>query len=170
MKLLAVVLVAASLAAATDYVEFSVVERIRFSVPGDWPVIASKSTADKTVFAFQIPNNVDEGTSDSSNLVITSVYLKNANDRDAFQKRANADQAATEKKLVEGWRCASFSANQKSTEYVIWDCYRIVADCGLWVRIAWPHLPKNPTDYDVQMETVLSEFLLSVAPSKPLPK
>ena len=170
MKLLAVVLVAASLAAATDYVEFSVVERIRFSVPGDWPVIASKSTADKTVFAFQIPNHADEGTSDSSNLVITSVYLKNANDRDAFQKRANADQAATEKKLVEGWRCASFSANQKSTEYVIWDCYRIVADCGLWVRIAWPHLPKNPTDYDVQMETVLSEFLLSVAPSKPLPK
>ena len=59
----------ASLAVATDYVEFSVVERIRFSVPGDWPVISSKSTPEKTVFAFRIPNRADEKTSDSSNLV-----------------------------------------------------------------------------------------------------
>jgi hypothetical protein len=41
---------------------------------------------------------------------------------------------------------------------------RIVADCGVSVRIAWPHLPKNPPDYDKQMEAVLSSFLTSVGP------
>jgi len=164
-------LLAASLVAASDYVEFTIVERLRFSVPGDWPVIANKSTPEKTIFGFQIPNPADDGTPDSSNLAITSTYLKDHVSRDAFEKKdPSTNHEAREKKLVEGWRCASFSSHQKSTEYVIWDCERIVADCGVAVRMAWPHLPKNPADYDKQMETVLSDFLMSVAPSKPLPK
>jgi len=164
-------LLAASFVAASDYVEFTIVERIRFSVPGDWPVIASKSTPEKTIFAFEIPNPADKGTPDSSNLAITSTYLKDSVDRDAFEKKGpRMDNGAQERKLVEGWRCGSLSANQKSTQYVIWDCYRIVADCGVSVRLAWPHLPKNPPNYDKQMETVLSDFLASVAPSKPVSK
>ena len=160
---------AASVAFATDYVEFSVVERIRFSVPGNWPVIASKSTAEKTTFAFQIPNRADKKTPDSSNLVIVASYLSNAQEREDFEKKASTiENSATEEKLVEGWRCSTFSGMQKSTQYVIWDCYRIVADCGVKVRIAWPHLPKNPPDYDKQMEAILSDFLTSVAPSKPV--
>ena len=159
----------ASFALATDYVEFSVVERIRFSVPGNWPVIASKSTAEKTIFAFQIPNRADKKTSDSSNLVIVSSNLRNAQEKEDFEKKASTiENNATEQKLVEGWRCSTSTGMQKSTQYVVWDCYRIVADCGVKVRIAWPHLPKNPPDYDRQMEAVLSDFLTSVAPSKPL--
>lgn len=157
----------ANLAVATDQVVFTVVDRIQFSVPGDWPVIASKSTAEKTMFAFQIPNAADKGTPDSSNLSIVSSYLKNAQEKDAFEKKAtNPDSAAHEKKLVEGWRCSTFSAIQKSMQYVDWDCYRVVADCGVFVRIAWPHLPKNPPDYDKQMEAVLTDFLTNVVPSK----
>jgi hypothetical protein len=162
-------LFSASLAAATDQVVFSIVERVQFSVPGDWPVIASKSTAEKTVFAFQIPNAADKRTPDSTNLSIVSSDLKDAQDRDAFEKKASTpDHDAQAKELVDGWRCRSFSAMQKSTHYVIWDCYRVVADCGVSVRIAWPHLRKNPSDYDKQMETVLSEFLTSVGPYKKL--
>jgi hypothetical protein len=164
-------LLVAAFAVASDYVEFTIVERIRFSVPADWPVIANKSTAEKTIFGFQIPNSADAGTSDPSNLSITSSYLKEAQDRDAFDKKPpSADPKAQEQKFAEGWRCATFSATQKSTStrYVIWDCSRIVADCGMSVRIAWPHLPKNPPDYDKQMEAVLSDFLTSVAPSKPV--
>jgi hypothetical protein len=157
----------ASLAAATDQVVFTIVERVSFSVPGNWPVISSKSTAEKTVFAFQIPNAAEDGTPDSSNLVIVSSYLKDAKDKNAFEKKASSpEDGAQEKKLVDGWRCTSFSAMQKSTQYLVWDCYRVVADCGVYVRIAWPHLPKNPTDYDMQMGTVLSNFLTSVLPSK----
>lgn len=159
----------APLAVARDQVVFTIVDRVQFSVPGDWLVIASKSTAEKTVFAFQIPNAADEGTSDSSNLSIVSSYLKDAKDNAAFQKKASSpDHKAQEKKLVDGWRCRNFSAMQGSTRYVDWDCYRVVADCGVFVRIAWPHLPKNPHDYDKQMETVLSDFLRSVGPSKKL--
>ena len=159
----------ASLAVATDYVEFSVVERIRFSVPGNWPVISSKSTPEKTTFAFQIPNRADKKTSDSSNLVIVSSYLSNAQEKEDFDKKASTlENNAMEQKLVDGWRCQTFTGTQKSTQYVVWDCYRVVAACGVKVRIAWPHLPKNFPDYDKQMEAVLSDFLTSVAPSKPV--
>jgi hypothetical protein len=160
---------ATSVAVATDSVEFSVLERIRFSVPGNWPVISSKSTPEKTTFAFQIPNRADKKTSDSSNLVIVSSYLSNAQEKQDFEKKASTtENNATEQKLVEGWRCSTFTGIQKSTQYVVWDCYRMVADCGVKVRIAWPHHPKNPPDHHKQMEAVLSDFRISVAPSKPL--
>jgi hypothetical protein len=158
------------LAGASDQVVFTIVDRVQFSVPGNWPVVASKSTAGRAVFAFQIPNAADKGTPDSSNPSIVSSYLKDAQDKDAFEKKASSpDHTAQAKTLVEGWRCSSFSALQKSTQYVAWDCYRVVADCGVSVRIAWPHLPKNPEDYDKQMETVLSDFLTSVRPSEKQP-
>ena len=166
-------LLATCIAVGSDYVEFTVVERVRFAVPGDWPVIASKSGPDKTMFAFQIPNSADKGTADSSNLSITSVYLKDTQDKDTFSsKPVSTEPNAKEQKFAEGWRCASFSAKQKSTStpYVIWDCSRVVADCGVSVRVAWPHLPRNPADYDKEMEKILSDFLASVAPSKSLPE
>lgn len=160
----------ASPAGGTDQVVFTIVDRVQFSVPGDWPVIASKSTAERTVFGFQIPNPADKGTSDSTNLSVVSYYLKDVEDKDAFEKKASTpEHDAQEKKLVDGWRCRSFTAMQNSRQYVVWDCYRVVAECGVSVRIAWPHLPKNPSDYDKQMETVLSDFLKSVGPSEKLP-
>ncbi len=162
-----------AVAAATDLVDFTIVNRAQFSVPADWPVIANKSTSEKTVFAFQIPNSADEGTSDSSNLSIVATDLKTAEDRDAFQAQpSSTDHNAQEKKLVDGWGCSTFSAVQHSskTQYVIWDCRRTIADCGVSVRMAWPHLPKNPPNFDNQMETVLSNFLTSVGPFKGIPK
>jgi hypothetical protein len=60
---LLLVLFTASLANATDRVVFTIVDRVEFAVPGDWPVVSSKSTADQTVFAFQIPYAAEEGTS-----------------------------------------------------------------------------------------------------------
>ncbi len=164
---------ATALAQPTDLIDFTIVDRVQFSVPVDWPVIANKSTSEKTVFAFQIPNAADEGTSDSSNLSITATDLKSAQDRDAFQKQApNTNQNAQEKNLITDWECSTFSASQRSTqpEYVVWDCRRLIADSGVSVRIAWPHLPKNPPDYDKQMEAVLSNFLTRVGPFKGLPK
>lgn len=159
----------ASLAAANDRVVFTIVERVMFSVPGDWPVVSSKSTAEKTVFAFQIPNAAEEGTSDSTNLVIVSSFLKDTQDKNTFEKRASSpDPGSQEKQFVDGWRCYTFSAMQNSTQYGIWDCYRVVADCGIYVRIAWPQLVKNPSGFDKHMEDVLSEFLTSVRPSKKL--
>ena len=136
-------------------------------------MIANKSTGEKTVFAFQIPNAADKDTSDSSNLSIIATDLKSAQEKEAFQKQApSTNQDAKEKDLVKDWKCSTFSAAQHSTqtEYVIWDCRRVVADSGVSVRLAWPHLPKNPPDYDKQMEAVLSSFLTNVGPFAGLPK
>jgi len=167
----AAALLASGVALASDLVDFTVVDRIQFSVPPEWPVIANKSTSEKTVFAFQIPNSADEGTPDSSNLSITAADLKTAQDKDAFRTQApRTDNDAHEKSLVEGWTCSTFSASQRSTKYEIRDCRRIIADCGVSVRIAWPHLPKNPADYDNEMEMTLSNFLTSVGPFKGVPK
>jgi hypothetical protein len=87
--LLLLMLFTASLASATDQVVFTIIDRVQFSVPGDWPVIASKSTAEKTVFAFQIPNAADKRTSDSTNLSIVASDLKDTQDKDAFEKKAS---------------------------------------------------------------------------------
>lgn len=159
------ILFSVPLGIAGDRVTFTVFRRIQFTVPGDWPVIASKSNADKTVFAFQIPNDADKGTSDSSNIVIVSDYLKNAKAEAAFANKASErNDGAQERKLLDGWGCSTFSAMQKATPYVVWDCYDTLGKCGVYVRIAWPHLPKNAPDYDKQMESVLSAFLMSVKP------
>lgn len=166
-------LVGRAVASQPGLVDFTIVDRIQFSVPGDWPVITSKSTSEKTVFAFQVPNPADEGTPDSSDLSIIATDLRTAQDKDAFQTQPRDNSHnAVERKLVEGWDCSSSSAVQNSTrtEYVIWDCRRVIHDCGVFVRVAWPHLPKNSPDYDDQMVKVLTNFLTSVAPFKGLPK
>jgi len=151
---------------ADDKVEFSIVSRVRFTVPGNWKVISSKSDPAITVFAFQIPNPADEGTPDSTNLAFIASYLKDSAARSAFEKKASTREPnAQERKLVEKWACTNFSGKQGATTYEAWDCYRIAAECGVHVRIAWPHLPKNPPDYDKSMEEALEEVLKSVEPT-----
>ncbi len=160
------ILFASAALCAEDRVVFSIYARIQFSVPSDWLVISSKSDAVNTVFAFQIPNRAEEGTPDSTNLVIVASDLKQPGAKTAFEKKAsNPEQKAQKRKLVDHWGCSSFSAAQGSTEYEIWDCFRTVTDCGVYVRAAWPHLPKNPSEYDKTMETRLAEVLNSVVPS-----
>lgn len=153
-----------------DLVEFTVVDRIHFAVPGGWAVIASKSTPERTVFAFQIPNPANSGTSDSTNLSIISTFLRRDEDKETFNKKQSSQEHnAQEKKIADGWICSSFSAAQGTTPYVVWDCYRIIGNSGVSVRLAWPHLPKRPANYDREMETVLSDFLTRVTPFKEVP-
>ena len=151
---------------AADRVVFSIVGRIHFTVPGDWKVISSKSDAVNTVFAFQIPNPADEGTPDSTNLVVVAYNLKDRSAKTMFEKKESTpDQGAQEGKLMDHWNCTTFSAMQGSTEYKDWDCVRKIADCGVYVRAAWPHLPKNSPQYDKTMEANLAEVLKSIAAS-----
>lgn len=160
------ILLASTALCAEDRVVFSIYARIQFSVPSDWRVISSKSDAMNTVFAFQMPNPAEEGTPDSTNLVIVASDLKQPGAKTAFEKKAsNREQKAQKRDLVDHWDCSRFSAMQGSTEYEIWDCFRTVTDCGVYVRAAWPHLPKNPPEYDKTMDTRLAEILKSVAPS-----
>lgn len=169
--LLSCCLLSTSSLASSDLVKFSVAERLQFAAPSEWHVLTSKSNETNTVFAFQILNAADDGTGDSTNLAIVTSYLNSRQDKDNFENDASTQEHRGQKKeLVTGWRCDSFNARQQSTstEYSIWDCYRVIADNGVHVRLAWPHLSKNPPDYDEQMETTLTAFLTSVVPYKKL--
>ena len=86
--------------------------------------------------------------------------------KDAFDKRKSSqDPKAHTKELTDNWECSTFSALQNTTPYEDWDCFRTINECGVFVRMAWPHLPKNPPDYDDQMKTALVDVLRSFAPS-----
>lgn len=168
--ILLIALLAPLVSFATDKVEFSIVARVKFAVPGDWKVISSKSDAQVTVFAFQIPNPAEEGTPDSTNLAFIATDLKDRAAKSAFEKKAShREPNARDKKLVDKWDCTTFSGKQEVTTYEVWDCYRIVAECGVHVRIAWPHLPQNPPDYDKSMEAALKDLLETVAPTPNIP-
>jgi len=151
---------------ASDTIVFTAVGRIQFSVPSDWVVIASKSDPTLTLFAFQIKNAADEGTPDSTNLVIISYYLKDHGAKAAFEEKlSDQKQKAQKKESVNNWSCGSFSAMQGSTRYQDWDCTWKGNECGVFVRVAWPELPKNPPDYDKTIEAALADVLKSVAPA-----
>jgi hypothetical protein len=153
-----------------DRVRLTIVDRVAFTVPGNWAALITKSDAEKTVFAFQIPNPADEGTPDSTNVVVVSSHLANDDERAAFQKTANMPKdGPSQRSLTEGWQCWNFSAKQDKTPYQIWDCYRVINECGVHVRDSWPELPKNPSDFDQSMEVVLSELLQSFAPAQKIP-
>lgn len=151
---------------ATDRVTFTIVGRVQFTVPGDWVVISSKSGPVKTVFGFQIKNAADKGTPDSTNLAIISYNLNDSEANADYQKKTlPQDEKAEKKELAENWNCNTFSRKQGSTPYEIWDCDRIVSECGVSVRMAWPHLHKNPPAYDESMRTALMDVLNSVVAS-----
>jgi len=166
MLLASVAVLAATASKADDRVDFTIVARVRFAVPGDWVVLTSKSDKNRTIFAFQIPNPADDKTPDSTNLTVQSYYLKDSASKVEFERKSpKQNPSAQERKLADQWDCASFQGSQGPTSYDVWDCHRTVGEAGIYVRLAWPHLPKNPSDYDQQMQSVLADVLASVVPS-----
>jgi hypothetical protein len=147
-------------------VDFSVVGGIRFTVPGEWHVIASKSGPARTIMAFRIPNHADKHTHDSSNIAIISYNLKISEEQQAYEANvARLESDAKDHEVLDGWQCKSSTGMQASTEYMNVGCHRLIGDDGVTVQLAWPHLKKNPPDYDQQMELVLTQFLEAVVVS-----
>jgi hypothetical protein len=62
-----------------------------------------------TGFAFQIPDPAEQGTPDSTNLVIVASDLKQPGAKTAFEKKASdPEQKAQKRKLVDHWDAAAF--------------------------------------------------------------
>jgi hypothetical protein len=151
---------------ADNVVTFAIFGRVQFSVPPNWPVVSSKSGPTKTIFAFQIPNSADKHTPDSTNLAIIAYYLGDADAKAEYEKKKlPQDPKAQPKEITKDWNCTSFEAMQKATQYTVVDCSRTVEPCGVYVRLAWPHLKKNAPDYDAKIQATLVEILESVGPS-----
>ena len=86
--------------AAEDKVDFSIVGRIQFTVPGEWKAISSKSNASRTTFGFQILNPADEGTPDSTNLVLVAYNLNHPPEKQSFEAKGLSGGLA---QLIESW-------------------------------------------------------------------
>lgn len=157
-------ILAAPLVAAVDLSVITPKGYVKFAVPDSWAVLAMHTKMPKAIMSFQIPNLADEGSADSTNLAI-SIYDQN----DVQGQAASAEIGKTfggnvpKLSIYRDWHLYTQEAAQGATVYSIVDAKKKVADVTVAVRIAWPHLPNNPQQYDLEMKSVLASVLNSVS-------
>ncbi len=138
--------------------------KVGFTVGAGWKIIAMQSKLPKAVAAYQIANPADEGTPDSTNL---SISLHEATSPEAkasmIRLLGSRAQGKIQRKKHGDWEILSYSGQQEATTYSVRDAFKPVADCVVVVRLAWPLLPKNPTDYDSNMEATFLAVVDSIA-------
>ncbi len=98
---------------------------VHFATYKDWPVIAMQSRLPSTAAAFQIPDAADNGTQDSTDLVI-SLYQPGAADAQLAHVRSSHAGAAMAKHG--GWTVYTRQAAQKTTAYTVIDAEEPCAD------------------------------------------
>ena len=156
---------AATLASAA--VEMNIVTNkgfVVFTVADDWLVTSMQSKLPIAAAAFQIPNPADHGTADSTDLAIVLYDSHSKRARSAFASPVKQyGSVPPEIKHVAGWKVYRQEALQGSTRYTVLDAKRAgIADVLVTVRLAWPHLDSNSTEYDAAMESIFREFLASI--------
>lgn len=141
---------------------------VSFVVDDDWVVGTTQTKPPIALMAFQLPNAADEGTPDSTNLIIV-LY-----DGATEMARAKYDQVpipyddTPPGAAWNGWFVYAQEAKQGETAYTILDAKRpdVGADVMVSVRLAWPHLAGNSPSYDKDMEQRFHAFLESVTGKK----
>jgi hypothetical protein len=141
---------------------------VAFTAVDEWPVVAAQTHLPTAVMAFQIPNSADEGTSDSTNLSLSLYDLDTPQGRKAFAAlHTPSGSTPCTASAIDAWDTSCAEARQGNTTYTIMDARRReVADVAANVRLAWPHLPSNPGDYDTKMKAAFRDFVLSVHGAK----
>jgi hypothetical protein len=128
-----------------------------------WSVLSMKTKTPVIEALFQIPNPADAGTPESTNLVIQFFPLASAEGRAAMAEsppRAGPEPARVE--TVGGWTVTRQRGTLRATTYSVVDARRELTGFAVKVRFAWPHLAKNPGDYDRQMESILRSVLETI--------
>jgi len=153
--------------AGTGIVDLAVITRhgwVRHSVGSDWLVGAVQTKPPKTVAGYQIPNPADEGTPDSTNVSFITIQKEDRDSVAEFTKYVSRQLGADAPTQVRrnGWVIWSQKAKQAQTIYSVRDAYKDIADVRIFVRMAWPHLPTNPKEYNSEMERVFGWLLDSV--------
>jgi hypothetical protein len=156
-----------SAGAATADTELTIVTpkgHVAFTTADDWTVLQMQSKLPVAVAAFQLPHPADEGTPDSTNLVLLLFEHGSEKEKTVFAapvRQLGAALPTTES--FGGWTIYRQDATQGATRYSIWDAKKEgVADVSASVRLAWPHLANNPANYGERMETTFKAFLSSV--------
>jgi hypothetical protein len=139
-------------------------ETIKFSVPGEWKMLAQQPAAPKAVTAFQIPNPADVGTAESSNVAVSAYDTADADAMATFERISQKfrEGRPVTKGDYEGWQVFRYTNNQKGMPYKIMDGTRTIGPAVVLVRFAWPQLQNNAPDYDIHMEMAFNALLASV--------
>jgi len=136
-----------------------------------WAIIAHRPAGNRTLVAFQLfENKAEAETEESTNLSITTFYLKDIESTMAFvqtlTKKAEEGEQDSE---YGGWVIRDWSGKQGEVEYRITDA-RLTHDrlgIGIHVRLAWPILKKNPKNYDAKMKKLLRDLLDDITKRNP---
>lgn len=166
LKTATLLLVISLCATARAEVEFKIVTTdgfVAFRAEDGWPVVSMQTKLPMAIAIFQIPNAADEGTPDSTNLFVRFYDLGAPAARESFEKvGAPVGDAAPKVESVDGWTVYRQVGKQGATEYSIIDAKRDLKGLSVSVRLAWPHLVKNPADYAAQMDRIFAAMLRSI--------
>lgn len=148
---------------------------VAFRAEGNWAVLSMQSKLPIAAATFQLPNPADEGTPDSTNLVLMLYDPESADGRAGYAAPVKQyGDAPPRTEVKHGWTIYRQEARQNETLYSVWDARREdVAGVKATVRLAWPHLSANVPDYASRMSKTFDDFLISVrghvGPYTPLP-
>ena len=136
---------------------------ISFIVANDWKVLAMQTDLPVTASVFQLPNPADEGTPDSTNLIISIYDLKNPKGKDAIKLIGKGyGTEKPKKKELESWTLYRQSAPQGETIYTILDAKKSFKRYDVGVRLAWPQLEENEKFYDQKMQETIRSVIFSI--------
>lgn len=157
--------VGASRSATPNSTDFSLITTkgyVCYTVRSDWKVLSMQSKPPTTAAIFQIRNPADDNSPDSTNLSLMTFESDSADAMAAFDKASSKRYAEASNSKYGQWETVTQEARQGTTSYSIRDGWRKVPGAKVYVRLAWPHLAKNPEDYDSRMEALFRSLLDSV--------
>ncbi len=113
--------------------------------------------------AFRIPNPADEGTSDSTTVAVMGYAADSKIAQRLFRKtKQKLPKTGLSKSQRAGWEIEDYQDNQAATRYRNLYGTKVLADRTLFVRVAWPLVPRNAPGYDAQMLQVFHRLLAEV--------
>jgi len=137
---------------------------VAFTVADHWLVLQMQTKMPVAAAVFQLQNPADEGTPDSTNLMLLLFELGSEKEKTVYQAPVHRyGTALLETESFNDWKIYRQEAQKGKTTYSIWDAKKSgVADVSLSVRLAWPHLPNNSAGYAEEMERTFRAFLMSI--------
>ena len=147
-----------------NQVDFSLITGkgwVQFTVGGDWKILTMDTKNPVRGAVFQIPNPADGGGPAPTNAVVMLFELDSAQ---AGARYAGLRQEYTKgtKSRIGVWEVFKNEFQERNTRYSGQVAYRDVADVHVCITFAWPHLPKNATGYNAEMEKAFVGMLKSV--------
>jgi hypothetical protein len=162
---LAAMLLIAAPCLSADLVDLSVFTTkgyVSYSVPGRWKVLGMQTKPPKTAASFQIENAADARTPDSTNVAVMTFETDSREAMAAFDELAAKLRVGTTRSKHGAWQVFTQEGSQSKTRYSVRDAFRDVSGARVMIRLAWPHLGRNPPQYDAQMEAAFYNLLDSV--------